>query len=330
MIKDFNALLVEKNLEEFSVSVKTIPFEQLPTGDVLIKVAYSSINYKDALATNSEGKIVKSYPFVPGIDLSGHVVSSADSRFHEGQKVIVTGYELGVSHYGGLSEYACVPAEWVVPLPENLTLKEAMIYGTAGFTAALSIKRLEDNGVLPQNGKVLVTGATGGVGGVAVAIFNKKGYDVTASTGKSQAEEYLKLIGAREVITRDEVQAGNKPLNKQLWQAAVDPVGGQQLASVLSQIMYGGSVAVSGLTGGSNLPTTVLPFILRGVNLLGIDSVYCPQEERNILWKEMAGEMEPTTLEKLIDREISLQEVPEAVSTVLHSKTFGRILVRVS
>lgn len=174
MIKNLNALLVEKNLEDFSVSVKTIPFEQLPTGDVLIKVAYSSINYKDALATNSEGKIVKHYPFVPGIDLSGHVVSSVDSRFHQGQKVIVTGYELGVSHYGGLSEYACVPAEWVVPLPENLTLKEAMIYGTAGFTAALSIKRLEDNGVLPQNGKVLVTGATGGVGGVAVAIFNKK------------------------------------------------------------------------------------------------------------------------------------------------------------
>ncbi|WP_405152279.1 acryloyl-CoA reductase [Paenibacillus sp. FSL K6-0108] len=330
MIKNLNALLVEKNLEDFSVSVKTIPFEQLPTGDVLIKVAYSSINYKDALATNSEGKIVKHYPFVPGIDLSGHVVSSVDSRFHQGQKVIVTGYELGVSHYGGLSEYACVPAEWVVPLPENLTLKEAMIYGTAGFTAALSIKRLEDNGVLPQNGKVLVTGATGGVGGVAVAIFNKKGYDVTASTGKSQAADYLKLIGAREVITRDEVQTGNKPLNKQLWQAAVDPVGGQQLASILSKIMYGGSVAVSGLTGGSNLPTTVLPFILRGVNLLGIDSVYCPQDERIHLWKEMAGEMKPTSLEMLIDREILLHEVPEALSAVLNSKTFGRILVRVS
>ena len=330
MTATFQALVVEKN-DKFSVGVNNVSFEQLPEGEVLIKVAYSSVNYKDGLASIPEGKIVRSYPFIPGIDLSGYVVSSSDSRFQEGQQVLVTGYEVGVSHYGGFSEYARIPADWVVPLPDGLTLKEAMIYGTAGFTAALSIMRLEDNGVSPEKGKILVTGATGGVGGAAVSMLHKKGYQVVASTGNLDAADYLKSLGASEVISREDVMENSgKPLNKQQWQAAVDSVGGNTLAAILSKIVYGGSVAVSGLTGGTEVPTTVLPFILRGVNLLGIDSVYCSTERRASLWKRMAQDLKPERLETLVDREVSLQELPEALSDILKSKTLGRVLVNVS
>jgi putative YhdH/YhfP family quinone oxidoreductase len=330
MTATFQALVVEKN-DKFSVGVKNVSFEQLPEGEVLIKVAYSSVNYKDGLASIPEGKIVRSYPFIPGIDLSGYVVSSSDSRFQEGQQVLVTGYEVGVSHYGGFSEYARIPADWIVPLPDGLTLKEAMIYGTAGFTAALSIMRLEDNGVSPEKGKILVTGATGGVGGAAVSMLHKKGYQVVVSTGNLDAADYLKSLGASEVISREDVvENSGKPLNKQQWQAAVDPVGGNMLAAILSKIEYGGSVAVSGLTGGAEVPTTVLPFILRGVNLLGIDSVYCSTERRANLWKRMAQDLKPERLETLVDREVSLQELPEALSDILKSKTLGRVLVNVS
>jgi putative YhdH/YhfP family quinone oxidoreductase len=244
---------------------------------------------------------------------------------------LVTGYEVGVSHYGGFSEYARIPADWIVPLPDGLTLKEAMIYGTAGFTAALSIMRLEDNGVSPEKGKILVTGATGGVGGAAVSMLHKKGYQVVVSTGNLDAADYLKSLGASEVISREDVvENSGKPLNKQQWQAAVDPVGGNMLAAILSKIEYGGSVAVSGLTGGAEVPTTVLPFILRGVNLLGIDSVYCSTERRANLWKRMAQDLKPERLETLVDREVSLQELPEALSDILKSKTLGRVLVNVS
>ncbi|AJY75528.1 acryloyl-CoA reductase [Paenibacillus beijingensis] len=330
MAMTFQALVIEKN-DTCTIGVKKVSFEQLPEGEVLIKVVYSSVNYKDGLASIPEGKIVRSYPFIPGIDLSGYVVSSTDPRFQVGQQVLVTGYEVGVSHYGGFSEYARIPADWVVPLPVGLTLREAMIYGTAGFTAALSIMRLEENGTMPEKGKVLVTGATGGVGGAAVSMLNKKGYHVVASTGKPDAADYLKSLGAREVISREDVVgSSSKPLDKQLWQAAIDPVGGIPLASILSKIMYGGSVAVSGLTGGTEVSTTVLPFILRGVNLLGIDSVYCPAERRANLWKSMAQDLKPDQLETLVAREVSLQELQEALSDILKSNTHGRILVCMS
>ena len=227
----------------------------LPQGEVLIKVAYSSINYKDGLASTPDGKIVSSYPFVPGIDLAGVVVSSEDPRFREGDEVIATSYEIGVSHFGGYSEYARIPGDWIVPLPENLALKEAMIYGTAGFTAALSIHRLEENGLTPDKGKVLVTGATGGVGSLALAMLAKLGYEVVASTGKTSEHEFLTELGASEIISREEVNSGKiKALDKQLWAGAVDPVGGENLAAILSKIIYGGSVAVSGLAGGTNVP----------------------------------------------------------------------------
>lgn len=331
MTESFQALVVDKTESSFSVAVKSVPLEDLPAGEVVIKVAYSSVNYKDGLASIPNGKILRSYPFIPGIDLSGVVVSSTDDRFREGQEVLATGYGIGVSHFGGFSEYARIPAAWLVPLPEGLTLKEAMIYGTAGFTAALSIQALEDHGLSPDNGKVLVTGATGGVGGSAIAMLGAKGYSVVASSGNTEATDYLKALGAEEVISREEViGSSTKPLDKQLWQGAVDCVGGDTLAAILSKITYKGSVAASGLTGGTSLPTTVLPFILRGVNLLGIDSVECPADIREKVWSRMGSDLKPAQLENLVDREVSLQELPQALEAILQGKTKGRVLVRIS
>ena len=262
MTQQFEALVVNKQENDFSLTIQQLSLGDLPEGEVLIRVHYSGVNYKDSLATIPNGNIVSSYPIVPGIDLAGVVVSSKDARYKEGDEVIATSYEIGVSHFGGYSEFAQIPAKWVVPLPEGLTLKEAMIIGTAGFTAALSIMRLEQNGVSPESGNVLVTGATGGVGSFAVSILSKLGYSVDASTGKKSEHAYIQELGATQVLSREDVYDGTlRPLGKQKWIGAVDPVGGETLASVLSQIKYGGSVAVSGLTAGTNLPTTVFPFI---------------------------------------------------------------------
>ncbi len=326
---NFKAFMVNKNEQDFSAEVETITLENLPEGEVLIKVAYSSVNYKDGLASIPNGKIVRSYPFIPGIDLAGTVVSSDDSRFNEGDEVIATSYEIGVSHYGGYSEFARIPGDWIVPLPEGLTLKEAMVYGTAGFTAALSVHRLEENSLTPEKGKVLVTGATGGVGSVAVAMLAKRGYHVVASTGKESEHDYLRKIGASEIISREEL-AGEKvkPLDKQLWAAAVDPVGGKTLSAILSKLEYNGSVAVSGLTGGSDVPTTVFPFILRGINLLGIDSVYCPMETRKLLWQRMATDLKPEGLLEDIKSEVSLEELPGVLTSILKGQNRGRTIVK--
>ncbi|MGE7664507.1 NADPH:quinone oxidoreductase family protein [Ureibacillus composti] len=330
MVENFKALVVDHN-EEFTVEVKNLSLKDLPDGEVLIKVAYSSINYKDSLAAIPNGNIVKNYPFVPGIDLAGIVISSKDPRFKEGDEVIATSYEIGVSHFGGFSEYARIPAEWIVPLPKGLTLKEAMVIGTAGFTAALSVQRLEENNVTKDKGKVLVTGATGGVGSFAVSILATLGYQVEASTGKESEQEYLQKLGATSIVSRDEVYDGKiRALGKQKWAAAVDPVGGEPLAALLSQIQYGGSVAVSGLTAGTKLPTTVFPFILRGVNLLGIDSVYCPMETRLKVWSRLATDFKPANLEELTQLEVTLEQLPEFLPTLLKGQARGRILVKLS
>jgi len=324
----FRALVVDKDESEFTVNLSDLTIDDLPEGDVLIKVAYSSINYKDGLAAIPDGKIVSDYPFVPGIDLAGTVVSTTDSRFKEGDDVIATSYEIGVSHYGGYSEYARIPADWIVPLPEGLTLKEAMTYGTAGFTAALSIHQLEHNGLTPEDGQVLVTGATGGVGSSAVAMLKKRGYDVVASTGKKREHDYLRKLGASEIISREDLQPEKiRPLDKQRWAGAVDPVGGKTLAYILSTTKYRGSVAVTGLTGGPKVPTTVFPFILRGVNLLGIDSVYCPMSIRVALWKRMAADLKPDGLADMTT-EISLDELPEKLKDILAGKLTGRTVVK--
>ncbi|ADU52091.1 quinone oxidoreductase, YhdH/YhfP family [Thermaerobacter marianensis DSM 12885] len=326
----FAAYLVERDEQgHLRQGVRSLTPGDLPPGEVTIRVAYSGVNYKDGLASRPDGRVVRSYPMVPGIDLAGKVVESADPRFRPGDPVLVTGYELGVSHYGGYAEYARVPGDWVVPLPRGLDLREAMILGTAGFTAALALHRLEEHGLAPGRGPVLVTGASGGVGSVAVAILARRGYEVVASTGKPEAAPYLERLGASRVIPRDEVAVkGGKPLEKQQWVAAIDAVGGDTLAHVLRTTRYGGAVAAVGLTGGSHLHTTVFPFILRGVSLLGIDSVYCPMPLRMRIWQRLAGDLRPEALEDLVYREVELAGLPGAFDDVLAGRVRGRILVR--
>lgn len=329
MTKTFAALVVNKGEDHFSIKIETLSTDDLPEGDVLIRVHYSSVNYKDSLASIPNGNIVKSYPFVPGIDLAGVVVSSQNPRFQEGDEVIATSYGIGVSHYGGYSEFARIPSDWIVPLPKGLTMKEAMIIGTAGFTAALSVQSLEDHNISPDKGNVLVTGATGGVGSFAVSILSNLGYSVAASTGKQTQHDYLRQLGAKTVLSREEVYDGKiRALGKQQWIGAIDPVGGEQLASILSQMHYGGAVAVSGLTGGVNVPTTIFPFILRGVNLLGIDSVECPMNKREAVWKRLATDYKPANIEQLIHKEVTLEQLPDVLPTLLKGEARGRILVK--
>lgn len=329
MIQQFDALVVNKQDDQFTVNIQQLSLDDLPQGEVLIRVHYSGVNYKDSLAAIPNGNIVSSYPIVPGIDMAGVVVSSEDSRFKEGDEVIATSYGIGVSQSGGYSQFARVPAEWIVPLPDGLTMKEAMIIGTAGFTAALSVLRLEENNLTPEQGNVLVTGATGGVGSFAVSILSKLGYSVEASTGKESEHGYLKAIGASTIVSREDVYDGKlRALGKQKWSGAVDPVGGEPLASVLSQIKYGGAVAVSGLTAGTSLPATVFPFILRGVNLLGIDSVNCPMDTRLKVWQRLATDFKLEDLEQLVQQEITLKELPDVLPTLLKGEARGRTIVK--
>jgi len=326
----YRALIAEQDGDDVQARIAKRTSDQLPEGEVLIRVAYSSVNYKDGLAMRAASRVVKSYPIVPGIDLAGTVAASQDPRYRAGDHVIVTGYELGVSHDGGYSEYARVPADWVVPLPEGLTLREAMIYGTAGFTAALSIHHLEQQGISPDRGPILVTGATGGVGSLAVAMLAARGYEITASTGKSDQHAYLEGLGATTSIDRSELTPDKlRPLDRQVWAGAVDSVGGRALAYILSSTQYGGAVAVSGLTGGTDLPTSIHPFILRGIRLLGIDSVYCPMAERLRVWHRMAEDLKPSpSVLEDICTEITLDGLPDALSTILHSQHVGRQIVR--
>ncbi|WP_425436320.1 acryloyl-CoA reductase [Paenibacillus rigui] len=329
----FRALVAEQGAagERFQLTVKEMNAQDLPEGEVLIRVQYSSLNYKDALAVQPQSRIVQRYPHIPGIDLAGTVISSEAPQFQPGQAVIVTGFGLGVSHFGGYSQWARVPADWVVPLPPELSPAEAMAVGTAGLTAAMSIDALERHGLEPSQGPVLVTGATGGVGSFAVALLAARGYRVAASTGKAAEQSYLRELGAQEVLSRSELQReAVRPLEKQAWAAAVDPVGGRSLAFILASIQYGGAVAVSGLTGGGDIPTTVHPFILRGVSLLGIDSVYFPLERRYALWERLAKDLKPTGhLDRIGSRRISLEQVPEAVESILSGQLKGRIIVEV-
>ncbi len=326
----FRAFVVNKTEQDFTSGFKQLTLDDLPQGDVLIKVAFSSVNYKDGLASIPEGKIVRSYPFVPGIDLAGFVAESTDNRFKEGDEVIATSYALGVSHFGGYSEYARVPADWIVPLPSGLSLKEAMALGTAGFTAALAIHQLEKNGLQPQNGPVLVTGATGGVGSIAVDILHSLGYTVAASTGKVSEHDYLEGLGASEILTREETSAENaRPLEKERWAGCLDSVGGSTLAYLIRTTKYGGSIAAYGNTGGPNLNTTVFPFILRAINLLGIESVNCPMGLRDQLWKDLASNYKPNHLLDTIGHEIPFEELPHALPTILKGGVRGRTIIKI-
>ncbi|MCK9862007.1 acryloyl-CoA reductase [Paenibacillus sp. ATY16] len=325
----FRALVADNNGEEApTLTIKNLTTADLPEGEVTVRVAYSSVNYKDGMV-GIWGRMIKSYPHIPGIDLSGTVTESTDPRYKPGDEVIVTSYGLGVTHYGGYSELARVPASWVVPLPTGLTQREAMILGTAGFTAALSVQRLEDNGLTPEKGPVVVAGASGGVGSVAVNILAKRGYEVTASTGRLSEEAYLKELGAKHVIHRDELtETEQRPIRRPLWAAAVDPVGGKTLSYLLSTLQYGGSVATSGLTGGVEVETSVYPFILRGVNWLGIDSVECPMELRSRVWERLASDLKPAMLSNTIVNEIQLEQLPEELALILQGQVRGRTIVK--
>lgn len=314
-----------------SPAVRSLAADGLAGPGVLVRVEWSSLNYKDGLASRADGKIVRKSPITIGIDLAGTVLESDDSRFAPGSPVLAHGYDIGVAQDGGLAELARIPGDWIVPLggAAALTTREAMILGTAGMTAGLSVHELERRGLTPADGPVLVTGATGGVGSSAVAILAARGYEVHASTGKSAAADWLRGLGAAQIVERAEVEAhAEKPLSKQVWAAAVDSVGGATLAGALAATRYLGAVAASGLTGGTGLKTTVLPFILRGVALLGIDSVQCPMATRQAVWAQLAAEYRPRDLEALVGGELGLDGVGGALETILAGGARGRFLVR--
>ncbi len=328
MKEPFRAFVVNKTEEDFSAGFKELTHAELPAGEVLIRVAYSGLNYKDGLGSIAEGKVVRKYPLVPGIDLAGIVAESSDARFKEGDAVIVTSYELGVSHSGGYSEYARVRADWVVPLPAGLSLKEAMIIGTAGLTVGLSLHQMEKMGLKPENGPVLVTGATGGVGSIGISVLKKRGYTIAASTGKFSEHSYLKELGANEILSREETSAESKrPVEKERWAGSLDSVGGSTLAYLIRTTKYGGSIAAYGNTGGGNVATTVFPFILRGINVLGIKSAHCPMGLRREIWQQLASDYKPAL--EAIGHEIAFEELPQALATILKGGTRGRIVVRV-
>lgn len=326
MVEKFKAFVVDQDDNGIvSNSYKELTKDDLPDGDVLIKVHYSGINYKDALATQDHNKIVKQYPMVPGIDLAGTIEETNAPGFEVGDKVIVTSYDLGVSHYGGFSEYARVKSEWVIELPEDLTLEEAMIYGTAGYTAGLAIEQLEKSGMSIEGKEVLVRGATGGVGTISLLMLNNLRYDVIASTGRDDAEEKLKKLGAKEVIGRLP-EDNSKPLEKRTWQAAIDPVGGENLPYIVKRLDNNGSVALIGMTSGNNFETTVFPFILRGASIIGIDSVFTPIKLRKRVWRRLAKDLKPQQLHD-IKHVISFDEIPKAIDQVINHHNTGRIVI---
>lgn len=325
----YRALVVDKQGDDFTVAARELNEADLPAGEVTIKVEWSSINYKDGLALSPNGRVLRSYPMVPGVDLAGTVVQSKDSRFSKGSHVAVTGYDVGVAHPGGFAELARIPADWVMPLPDGLTTKEAMALGTAGFTAALSVEALEHNGLRPDQGTVIVTGSTGGVGSTAVSMLAQLGYTVAGSTGKASEHDFLRALGATEILSREDVSAeSNRPMESERWAGAVDPVGGATTAYLVRTMKYGASVALSGLTGGNAVATTVFPFILRGVNLLGIDSVMCPMAKRQRVWARMGKDLKPKGLLDGIAVETDLDGAPAVCADILGGKVKGRTLVR--
>jgi acrylyl-CoA reductase (NADPH) len=328
-VDTFRAFRVFEDGGRVQGRIVSMALDELSAGDVVIRAAYSSVNYKDALAGTGSGKIMRRFPLVGGIDVAGTVVSSGDNRFREGDGVLVTGYDLGVGHDGGYAGLVRVPADWVVPVPDDLSLFDVMAIGTAGFTAALSVVDMEQNGMTPPGGPVVVTGATGGVGSVAIQMLAARGYQVTAFTGKDSEHEFLRSLGARDVLSRNGLQMGTRPLEKSMWAGAVDAVGGETLAWLTRTMTYNGVIASSGLTGGTELHTTVMPFILRGVKLLGIDSVMCPAAKRRQVWQRLAGDLKPAGLRE-IAREIGLEDLPDAFATLLRGGARGRFVVKLS
>ena len=329
---EFPAFLATKRDDAVDRGPATLAAADLPEGEVTIRVDWSSINYKDALATIPKGQVAQISPLVPGVDLAGEVVASDGTQaIPVGTQAVVTGYDLGVAHHGGWARYARVPAAWVVPLAEGLTPREAMALGTAGLTAGMSIHALEAHSLSAGDGPVLVLGASGGVGSTAVGALATAGYEVHAATGKAAEHEYLKGLGAAEILDRDEVTAeSNRPLERQRWAACVDPIGGAGTAYALRTTRYGGAIALSGLTAGTKLDATVLPFVLRGVSLLGIDSVQASADLRHAVWERLATDLRPRGLDDAIAREVDLEGIEPVLDALLKGQAVGRTVVRLT
>ena len=328
----FNALVVNKDEEsgKTSAAVEQISTDQLPEGNVVVNVEYSTVNYKDGLCIGPGGGLVREYPHVPGIDFAGTVESSNDARYNAGDSVVLTGWRVGEVHWGGYAQKARVNANWLVPLPSGLSSRQAMAVGTAGFTAMLAVMALEDHGLKPDQGPVLVTGAAGGVGSVATAILANLGYEVAAVTGRPETEDYLRGLGATLIVPREDInETVKRPLERETWAGCVDAVGGDMLARILGQMKYGGSVSAVGLAGGAGLPATVIPFLLRGVNLLGIDSVMQPYDNRLRAWERIAKDLPMDKLEAMI-HPATLGDLPALGKDILKGQVKGRVVVDVN
>ncbi len=330
MAESFSSLVVRRNDDgQVTTSIEHLTLADLPPGNVVIDVDYSSLNYKDALACQAHPGVVRKLPHIPGIDCAGVVSESSDSRYAVGDLVLVTGYEFGAPAWGGYSQRVRVPADWIVPLPEELTAKQAMIYGTAGFTAAQCVMALEHHHIQPERGEIVVTGASGGVGSIAVAILAKRGHTVVAVSGKPEQADRLKQLGAARVVPRSEVDdTTENPLLTARWAGAVDTVGGNILATILRSTKHRGCVTACGLVAGADLPLSVYPFILRGVVLAGIDSAKCPREPRLEVWKKLAGEWNVSDRLSSLAREVTLSDIPREAAAMLKGENHGRVLVR--
>ncbi|MBL1140585.1 MAG: oxidoreductase [Proteobacteria bacterium] len=327
---EFQAFRVVKEDNQLIGRIESLTVDDLSQGDVLIKTAYSSVNYKDALAATGKGKIIRNFPCIAGIDVAGTVVESTDKRFKEGDSVLATGYDLGTGHDGGYSEYTRVPAEWVVFLPDSMSLFESMAIGTAGFTAALCVQRLEQNGQIPEMGPFVVTGATGGVGNFAIDIMSSLGYEVVAVTGKQESNQLLIDLGAEHILDRHNIKMDGPPMEKGEWGGAIDNVGGDILAWLTRTTKSWGNIASVGLAGGSQLNTTVMPFILRGVSILGITSSGCPTAYRQPLWERLATDLAPKHLDKIVTNTIDLEGLPDTFKKMLAGETTGRTVVEIN
>ncbi|UTV27782.1 acrylyl-CoA reductase (NADPH) [Photobacterium atrarenae] len=324
----FKALLLNQQEKQTIATIEQLDDSQLPQGNVLIDVDYSSLNYKDGLAITGKGKIIRQFPMVPGIDLAGTVVESGDERYQPGDQVVLTGWGVGETHWGGMAERARLNADWLVPLPKHFNGKQAMMIGTAGLTAMLCVQALVDAGITPESGEILVTGASGGVGSVAITLLAQLSYQVAAVTGRAEENSgWLKSLGATRIVERHELEEPARPLEKQLWAGAVDTVGSKVLAKVLAQVDYNGAVAACGLAGGFDLPTTVMPFILRNVRLQGVDSVMCPFEKRQQAWQRL-GELLPASYFEQACREVSLDEVAECAEAITKGQITGRVVIK--
>lgn len=322
----FNALVIDQVETQQQVALRQLSKQDLPAGEVLVRIAYSTLNYKDALAITGASPIVRQYPMVPGIDFSGVVERSDHPDYQVGDQVILNGWGVGEKHWGGLAEYARVPADYLIPLPDAFSLRDAMVIGTAGYTAMLCVLALEQQGVRPESGDVLVTGAAGGVGSVAVALLAKLGYQVTAMTGRDTEAEYLKGLGALHILDRGEYSQAGRPLTKERWAGAIDVAGSHVLMNVCAAMKYRGVVAACGLAAGMDFPASMAPFILRGVRLIGVDSVMCPKNDRLQAWQRLATDLDPMVLDA-VATEIPLDQVQQIVPQFLEGKIRGRLVI---